>query len=334
MGAKLTELNTLLAEHWDPVQKWDSNASRLKAQRLQAKIGVGYEDATRSLINQTGHYCAYCDAPIFSNLRAAPILPLRWFPAEAFDYNNLLLLCPACRNVKDSNPLRSAGSASELQDTTYLAWPHRVAQGMLDGALLPFRYDLVRLTWTFGGPRADFLEREEIDSLLHSYRNGYVRVERAENLKRGRVLVWPPGSEIDSDVDLDESQTLPPDPTAIGVWLSPSSTGRPIEAGIQRFIDLVQLNTKATFHGSEGLDRRFELRTMTYLKALDLRDRMVSVLALGDTDLLERILDLWRCTIQATGFWGVWLSVFRDVPDIQIQLAALMPGTATPTWVL
>lgn len=335
VGSKLDELNTLLAAHWDPGQQWDSAANRQKAERLQTKIGAGYEDAARSLISQTGQYCAYCDAPVFSDLRAAPILPLRWFPAQAFNFDNQLLTCPSCRGVKGENPPRTDGAADALRDTTHLAWPHLFAQGLQDDALLPFRYDLVKLRWNFGVPTVvQLIGQDEMDVLLRDYRLGYVRVERADLSKCGQVLVWPPGSDPDSDLERDESQPPLPEPYAVGVWLSSTSTGRPIEAGVQRLIDLLQLNTIAGGGRGDGLDRRLELRTMAYFRALDMRERIRTILALPDADLLERVLELWRATIQATGFWGVWLSVFRDVPDIQSKLAALLPGTAARVWVL
>ena len=340
VSRKLNDLNTLLADHWDPGRQWDSSANRQKARRLLNKIGTGYEDAARSLISQTGQYCAYCDAPVFSDLRSAPILPLRWFPTQAFDYDKQLLMCPSCRAAKEERPSRVDGSADVLLDSNHLAWPQFFAQRLLDGALLPFRYDLVWLTWTFGPPRVSrIIGQDEIDSLLRSYRHGYVRVERANLFKRGQVLVWPPGSDTDSDLDWDEFQPPPLEPTPVGAWVSSTSTDRPVEAGVQRLIDLLQLNGIARSDQVDGLDRRFELRTMAYLKALDLRERIVSVWALRDTDpeandLLDKIMDLWRPTIQATGFWGVWLSVFSNMPDIQSHLAALMPGTDARTWVL
>ena len=339
VGGKLDELNTLLAAHWDPGQQWDSDANRQKAKLLRTKIGAGYEDAARSLISQTGQYCAYCDVPVFSDLRAAPILPPRWFPAQAFDFDNQLLTCPSCRGVKGENPPRTDGAADALRDSTHLAWPHLFAHGLPDGALLPFRYDLVQLRWNGGEPTVvQLIGQDEIDRLLRYYRLGYVRVERADRSKHGQVLVWPPGSDPDEDLERDESQLPLPEPIAVGVWLSPTSTGRPVEAGVQRLIDLLRLNTIAGGGRGDALDRRLELRTLAYFKALDMRDRILTILALGDTgqypDLLKRMLELWRSTIQATGFWGVWLSVFRDVPDIQSVLTALLPGTAPRTWVL
>lgn len=41
VGAKVRELEQLLVDSWSPDKQWDSEANRLKAQRLKTKIGTG-----------------------------------------------------------------------------------------------------------------------------------------------------------------------------------------------------------------------------------------------------------------------------------------------------
>jgi len=323
VGAKISELDSLLTTSWDPTGKWNSYDSEKKAERLRAAVGTGYEDATLSLINQTGQYCAYCDSPLYSGLRAEPMLPANWFPAKAFDYDQQLLICAPCREAKQRNLSRASGAADVLANPNTLAWPHLFAQTLTDGALLPFRYDLVSLNWNSGiasGPRP--IDEPRIKELLKFYRRGYVyvQVERSDDFPTGIVQVQPPGLDV---------------PFSIAVWLSPTSTNRAIEKGVRKIIDVLELNVPSVgVHVPKGLDRRLQLRTMAYLKALDLCDRMVTVYARGDADLLNRMRELWKHTIRATGFWGVWLSVFRADPGIQQLLAQLMPGSFNRQWAL
>lgn len=74
-------------------------------------------------MNQTGQYCAYCDAAVYSGIQAEPILPVNWFPNQAFDLENQLLTCPACRSAKGDEPGRDAGSAHDLMKGSRIAWP-------------------------------------------------------------------------------------------------------------------------------------------------------------------------------------------------------------------
>ena len=97
-------------------------------------------------------------------------------------------------------------------------------------------------------------------------------------------------------------------------------------------IDLFKLNDKLTDPSGapNALDRRVELRTMAYVRAVDFRSRLSSAQQRGETNLEARIKELMKEAARATGFWGVWMSVFRIDHG---WLDDLLPGTALRTWV-
>ncbi|MBK9054331.1 MAG: hypothetical protein IPL78_26505, partial [Chloroflexi bacterium] len=99
---------------------------------------------------------------------------------------------------------------------------------------------------------------------------------------------------------------------------------------IKATIELFKLN--AVVPGNDGanfLDRRVELRTLAYFKALVMRDLLVKTLK--DYPALQPImLEQLKQTIAAAGFWGVWLNVFGS--SNQNSLREVMPGTAPTTW--
>jgi hypothetical protein len=319
VGTQVAELDSLVKSDWITADgKWKSDASRLMASRTYAKIGNGYEAATRSLIAQAGQYCACCDAPVFSDLRATPTLPPRWFPAEAFDYTNLLLMCACCRFSLGESLSRTNGNADALKNPSNLAWPQRFAQALPDGALLPFRFPFMRLAERRDQPKfAAFIEADERDGLLRAYRRGQVQVERSETDERGWVIARMPGSA----------------PFAIAVGVVPTSTQRSVESGVGNLIDLAQLNRQCP-GGMDRLDRRLELRTMAALRAHDLYDQLSTARAEPDPTMVASMSELLGPTIQATGFWGVWLTVFSNEPGFQAWLAGLLPGTSPRSWVL
>jgi hypothetical protein len=313
------ELEDLIANHWNNrlKGKWDSKADEGKAKRLRLDIGAGYINATRSLIAQTGQYCAYCNTPVFSDLQAQPVLPADWFPRQAFDYDKMLPACPSCREIKKDSPGRNWGYVSQLLDPAVYAWPHLYWKNSVNGAVLPFRIDLVELLEpSFIASNIRQISDSEIAYLIRLYRMGRISVLRSESFGNGRVVVNMPDGKI----------------RPIAAWISPKMVDMQADAASDNLIKLLKLNEIGTVFMPNTLDRRLELRTMAYLKALDLRERLSCANESGDERLYARFIELLRHTVRTTGFWGVWLSVFKNVPDIQQFLRTIFPGTSNVLW--
>jgi hypothetical protein len=319
VATAISQLETLLTQHWNPnTQQWDTGANEQQAKRLTQSIGTGYMNATFSLLLQTGQYCAYCDAPVFSDIHAEPILPLKWFPTAAFDYDKLLLACPICRAVLEASTLnRSTGDIPTLTNIAAFAWPQILGQGHQNGDLLPFRYQLVYLPeFNFGDAVAKKIGDDEIHTLLKYYRLGYIQMDYSGLYGRQVIINLP-------------DQT----PVQIASLLTPTNFGVPLEKAVENLISLFQLNSKGVLpEAKDGLDSRLAFRTMAHLKALDFFDCLRTIKQDNDPDLFNPLVELWSKTSQATGFWGVWLSVFQNVPEAQPMLANNFQGTFPVTW--
>jgi hypothetical protein len=312
VGAQVETLETLLATGFDPGGKWESEKDEAEAARLAAHIGDGYAVAVGELIARYGHYCAYCEAAEPTGLAADPLKPANLFPGEAFDAANLLLACPPCRTRKRAFLTRAGGALASAEGPVEPAWPQLYWKGLGSPSPLPFRH---RLYESAGGGSADrrAVSPERVRALLAAWREGRFEVETGES-HAPRLMLREDGGSV-----------------YLAGWVEAGS-GRLAGGGVPRqTIDMLDLNCLA---GDAG-DRRQELRTRAWLTALDLWDRLDAIGRLPEPDEHSREMTEILCdaAIQAVGFWGVWLQVFRDAPGFQLRLGGLMPGTAAlPLW--
>jgi len=73
------------------------------------RIAAAYARARRDLITNIGQYCSYCEMPLGASLAVEHMLPKKWFPRYAVDWNNFLLACPICNSSKNDNPTLDDG---------------------------------------------------------------------------------------------------------------------------------------------------------------------------------------------------------------------------------
>jgi hypothetical protein len=403
--AVIESIEALLAGNWDAQAKWNTTNNRQTWERLVGNAGAGYENASTDLMTQTGSYCAFCDTPLASGLNATPFKPLKWFPQNAFDANNLLLICPACNAAREDKPRR--------HDTTVYALPTSYWQGLQDNSLLPFEYKLTKISGFEFTPTP--IPPELINStLVLAAQLGFIRVDRSALFREAEVVVdlvdlvsihngaqnvaFPKfdslyqlhdlarllglntlknllenlsalfdamntqfrnfsladvaeSSEDVYTVDglrlhfrLANTQEITNSLTRLLAVLNELKTHRKITLAvhaaarsflpganaIKATIELFKLNAVVPgYDGANFLDRRVELRTLAYFKALVMRDLWTKTLK--DYPALQPImLEQLKQTIAAAGFWGVWLNVFGS--SIQNILREVMPGTAPTTW--
>ena len=295
---------------------WSPPAARDEAKDSVAELGTPYERATRDLLGQTGSYCSYCDAPVLSDLRAQPTLSPLIFPQQAFDFANLLLSCAACANAAACADARGAGQPP--QD----AWPQRFATDAVGRTLLPYTFSLWRGSEGdkgFQPGQPGPLGPPETTELAFQWRLGTVREEG----KHGLVQVFPDDKE---------------EPYPIAALIAPTKPGGPIEPDVEARIENVEamiehfgLNRRDPGDHDSFVDRRVALRTLCFLRATDLLQRYRST---TDPVLRDSMMKGLQRVMAASGFWGVWLTVFKDVPNIQQTLRGLMPGTSPVDWAL
>jgi hypothetical protein len=323
VGAQVERLETLLAASFDPGGKWTGAKETAEAARLTELIGDGYQAAAGELIDRTGPYCAYCEAAEPTGLSVDPVKPAGLFPKDAFDPANLLLACSPCRDRKRAYLTRTAGSLASIDGPVLPSWPHRYWKGLPSPSRLPFRH---RLYESRGGGSADRrpVSIDRARQLVAAYRQGRFDVEQGARSSPRLVLRPSPAGRR-------ARGTKTPNPVSLAAWVE--AEGGPLPGGgdPQGMIDMLDLNCLA---GNPG-DRRQEMRTRAWLVALDSWERLDSMDRIGapDEDLRATAEGLRDQTIRATGFWGVWLQVFRDTPGFQQRLAGLLPGTApSPLW--
>lgn len=98
-----------------------------------------------------------------------------------------------------------------------------------------------------------------------------------------------------------------------------SATG-PQKAQADRLIALVGLQKAPDT--AEASDRRWLNRLEAWDMAVRAKDRLAR--CPGD-DMKEQIIE----TVQAKGFWSIWMTVFKNDADMQARLIAALPGTRT-----
>jgi hypothetical protein len=305
--SQLDELELFLETHWDVNMGWDNDRNRQQYQREIGRIHNGYLSAGRDLINQVGFYCAYCDIPVCSGLEVDQLLPKGWFPQEMFRFENLLPTCAVCRAKKNRKPDRSAGSA-EIVIQQY-AWPHLFWKNVADGSPLPFRYELLEVQ----GTRSAILFGKKLDEtqypkLLRDYQSGSIQTDEG----------WVVRYNAEGN-----KQPLALNFTTTTIFSPMSMTE-----------GLVNQNDTSLTNDEAWVDHRVLSRTLTFFKALAFRDLLSTASASASEPLKAAVRNAARTAIKATGFWGVWLTVFRDNNEIQQVLKDVLPGTSAQTWLL
>jgi len=98
---------------------------------------------------------------------------------------------------------------------------------------------------------------------------------------------------------------------------------------------MLELNNTAWAANREHwIDQRVMKRTQTFLSALHLREQLSRAQTLDSPMLVSAGEKMIVAAIKATGFWAVWLYVFKDYPGFQQTLGHALPGTANQNWVL
>ena len=237
--------------------------------------------------------------------------PAALFPREAFEPANLLLACAPCRERKRAVLTRAAGALSGVDGPIAPVWPHLYWRGLASPSRLPFRH---RLYESGGGGAADRrpLSAERLRRWVGAYRQGRIELDWGPD-RSPRLAFREPRARSFRTVYL--------------AAVVEAGGGLPGGAAAARAtIDMLDLNGLA----GNPRDHRAERRARAWLAALDFWQQMDELGRSATADAAARAAteELRDRSIEATGFWGVWLEVFRDTPGFQQRLAGLLPGTA------
>lgn len=289
----------------------DPDGAEKERRSLARLLGDGHQAALGALLARTEQFCALCDVPVFSGACVVRVLPSASFPRLAFDFGHLLPACPACAAALGDGPPCGALAGDENAEAALAmyAWPHRFWRDAWEKPLLPFRYELVETGWAGGQPwrRAAVPERD-FPAFREAYRRGDVEV------RDGQVWV-----SVDGEA------------RCVAVWAG--ATAGPGAEAVDAILGAAGQNRIVPAEEGDFVDRRMELRTLAFFRALDFAELLDRAWAEGGEDAHGEMAELLRDTVEGTGFWGVWLWVLRGRPDTQALLREVMDATAPTAWV-
>lgn len=252
----------------------------------QAKQYKTYGNIRQDLISRIGEYCSYCETPLGANLAIEHILS-KVFSINEIDWNNSLLACTNCNSHKTDKTLSEG-------DLNNYYWPS--------------------VTYSNNFNTFDMLQYTKANVTLQSLINSGVLKLPQSRATKGYVqaaydMVW--------------------------VGVNPAFIGQTQENKIKATINLMGLNdyVPTTFE-PKASDRRITNRTIAWeravLAAANLNKYYVNyniaytsntgnlvaqqgIINNANADpsivLLKKQI---RYLVVATGFWSVWITIFKD----------------------
>jgi HNH endonuclease len=275
------------------------------AAAIRRRIPQAYRAAAPYLLDDLGHYCAYCELPLHDPAQLEHAMPKSQYPTFALDWTNFLPACIGCNSRKNDQPLRSEIGAKlpteppptssayfdEVRTRTY-RWPD------LDDVVGFFG---IQLVW-----------RDENDD-WHAVPpaasvNAATRQVRPMNVVEGDVRADIPALGLSN--------------AAVAAIVVNEALG-----GDDRTDEMIRMCGLArTPIPTDSADRRTLFRTETWFRAV----RTLAPMATGavPTTLSPGVVDM----IETSGFYWVWLTVAKLISPAVLRLvvaetASTIPGT-------
>lgn len=111
------------------------------------------------------------------------------------------------------------------------------------------------------------------------------------------------------------------------VNISPNINDQGQSDKIQNMLDLVGLQKYPPQHGSadweRASDRRFEHRIQAWMEA----NHFMSSYRNSTDDYKQLMIPFITTIVVHQGFWSIWVNVFIDFPEVQVELINNFPGT-------
>ncbi len=265
-----------------PVNRGDWPSRKTDRGTTANVIYKEYGSIRIDLIGRIGEYCSYCEVPLGVNLAIEHMLS-KVFSLNDIDWNNSLLACTNCNSRKKDQ----LGSEAALQN---YFWPQTVDsnKGLNTFDLLRYRRATLNL-------KTDIVDK------------GLLVLPQARANK----------PYVTNQYD------------AVWVEVNPNYAASPESDKIKRTITLTGLNDYVPDDGDpKASDRRVANRTAAWGRAVTAADALAKYFAPHNqtavqnpnkaaTDaaadpkirLLKRQIAM---TAVATGFWSVWVTVFKD----------------------
>lgn len=325
--AQLDEAQHLLDTHWLPAGDWQDPASEELFKLHLESAGEGWREAAPELLKQTGRYCAFCEVPVGPNSTAVHLLPAWRFPTKLMNFDNLIVACPVCAQVKNANfdPVL-LGTNHETASTLFLnpyefAWPSHYWNELSDGAILPFRYDLYEVKQSENETEpVRLILLDEYSAITDAWREGRIS-------EKYGVFEWR------HIVEEDQNPLI----TYIAARVNAAGPDVRLRHGISTVINLMQLNQVAPpSTASLVVDRRIAQRTAVFLDALATVDYLQVMSLHQPTDVVRQLGIQVAESIISTGFWGVWKTVlghWTESDEMNQLLGSAFPGPAIHSFI-
>lgn len=131
-------------------------------------------------------------------------------------------------------------------------------------------------------------------------------------------FVWPDSDNTFDYFKYDDS----------GIVNVPDHICEPVLIGqIQNMLDLVGLQKhppkQGTVSWEEASDRRFEHR----IEAWDSANRYMNLYKGSITEIRVQMVPLIKDLVVHQGFWSIWMNVFYEFSEVQVELVNSMSGT-------
>jgi len=258
---------------------------------ISGRISDIYKAASTPLTQNLGPFCSYCEIPLSGLLEVEHCAPKANYPTYSIEWENFLLACGACNNVKRDNPSRAIATA----------WTEKVNPTEAE------LYDQIR-EWHYFFPDTASASYTEMPVSLQ-YLDTSVAPPQWKTFN-DKIAANPNNFIVSQDVTnrsviarLFDHAGVSHDFQVQAVVISKTSGLDPDIA--QEMIDLCGLNICKDI--TSTYDRRVMNRTIAWFTALKALNNLHQ--ATGNQGHQKILWDMTKMIAVASGFYSVWLKL-------------------------
>ena len=270
-----------------------------------------YDVLRTYLFKQIGSYCSYCEVPISMDSAVEHKVPKsekKGFKKYQTQWSNLLIACQSCNSAKNATPDKNDVKGVKDDEKLFWAtmklwvWPDRtLSDDNKDISTNDNTYRLFQLVYEEKSQK-ELIEAEVLKS-IHS--STVKNPTWPDWTTRKHKMVWVlPNEAYLSSLEEEEEKQLRKraQNTLKGLQLNYYNDSN------AKFSDRRVINrTKAYLLAQESMDDLVDVLHQTFIK----RD-MEGYKKIEVNNTLLMMIESMRLMIQATGFWTVWFTVFRN----------------------
>lgn len=270
-----------------------ANERKVVKDMILEKVTEVYKKAGVLMVQNIGGFCCYCDTPIPGLLEVEHRCPKSQYPTFSLDWENFLMSCGPCNNIKRDNPNRTTvdGGIPLASENDYKI---EIESNFVFADTIPNTYDFLEPKLYFYDQNNNPAWQEVPPQYAISLNNQLISYDISN-----RTIV----------ASLFESNDNPPEYVPVQV----------IMVGYNDFgdlsIELCGLNHPG--NPDSTYDRRLINRTKAWFTALQTL-KMFSFINKEDPQAQQVFDLLWPSvliTAASTGFFSVWFTILKNFED-------------------